>query len=159
MDVVKQIQSGKDQYYYSLESRQARFKGAKFVIDVDQVETSGFHPVICSKEANRILAYLKTKDPKDKVLGSEQPKIVLGLIEKNTPWTFAKVVLIFSHEKDGKVAKGKREMFCRAARGLVSELSYALEVPEEEALLRVKKCLQSAKANVWVYDVLASLFS
>ena len=155
-DIIKQTQSGKDQYYYSLESKQARFRGAKFLIDIDQVETSGFHPAISPKEANRILGYLKTSDPKDRQLGDKQPKVILGLIQENAPMAFSRVVLIFSREKGGKAAKGKREMLDRAAKGLIRELSFALEIPEEEAFLRIKKSLQSSvKVNPWVLDTIS----
>ena len=157
-DIIKETQSGKDQYYYSLESKQPRFRGAKFLIDSDQVETSGFHPAISPKEANQILDYLKTSDPEDRKLGEKQPKVILDLIQKNAPWAFAKVVSIFSREKDGKGAKGKREMLGRAARGLILELSFALEIPEEEGLVRMKKSLKrSARVNPWVLDTISSV--
>ena len=157
-DIIKQTQSGKDQYYYSLESRQARFRKARFLIDTNQVETSGFHPAISSKEANKILNYLETSDPNDRELGHQQPKVVLRLIEENAPWAFSRVILIFSREKDGKGAKGKREMLGRAAKGLVYELSFALEITEEEALLRMKKSLKrNAKVNPWVLDTISSV--
>lgn len=157
-DIIKQTQSGKDQYYYSLESKQPRFRGAKFLIDTNQVETSGFHPAISQKEANQILDYLKTSDPEDCELGERQPKVVLSLIHENTPWAFARVVLIFSREHDGKSAKGKREMLGRAARGLALELSFALEIPEEEGLIRMKKSLKyNGKVNSWVLDTISSI--
>ncbi len=155
-DIIKQTQSGKDQYYYSLESKQPRFRGARFLIDSDQVETSGFHPAISPKEANKILDYLKTKDPSNRELGKEQSGMILGLIRENTPWAFSRVVLIFSLEKDGKAAKGKREMLDRAAKGLIRELSFAFEISEEEALFRMKKSLErSSKVNPWVLDTLS----
>jgi len=158
-DIIKQTESGKDQYYYSLESKQTRFKGARFLIDTDQVESSGFHPAISSKEANQILAYLKTSDPEDRKLGASQPKTVVSLIQENAPWSFARVVLIFSREPGGKAAKGKREMLNRAVRGLALELSFALEIPEEEAIARMKKSLQSsAKANSWALEAVSNIF-
>lgn len=157
-DVVKQTQSGKEQYYYSLESKQTRFRGAKFLIDIDQVKTSGFHPAISQQEANKILDYLETNDPNDRELGITQPKVVLHLIGENTPWTFSRVILIYSREKDGKGAKGKREMLSRAVRGLVNELSFALEIPEEETLVKMKKSLKhSSKVNSWVLDIISSI--
>ena len=157
-DIIKQTQSGKDQYYYSLESKQPRFRRARFLIDSNQVETSGFHPAISPKEANQILNYLKTSDPNDRELGSQQPKVILRLIEENAPWAFGRVVLIFSREKDGKGAKGKREMLGRAAKGLVRELSFALEIPEEEALVKMKKSLKhNTKVNSWVLDTISSV--
>ncbi len=157
-DIVKQTQSGKDQYYYSLESKQPRFRGAKFLIDSEQVETSGFHPAISPKEANRILDYLKKSDPEDRILGDKQPKVILNLIQENAPWSFARVVSIFSREKDGKGAKGKREMLGRAAKGLVLELSFALEIPEEEGLDRMKRSLKrNSKVNPWVLDTISSV--
>ena len=158
VDVIKQTQSVKDKYYYSLESKQPRFRGARFLIDTDQVETSGFHPAISPKEANRILSYLNTSDPEDRQLGDKQPKVILGLIQENAPWSFARVIQIFSRERDGKGAKGKREMLGRAARGLVLELSFALEIPEEEALVKMRKSLQrSAKVNSWALETLSSI--
>lgn len=157
-DIIKQTQSGKDQYYYSLESKEARFRGARFLIDTNQVETSGFHPAISPKEANQILDYLGTSDPNDLKLGEKQPKVILSLIQENSPRAFARVILIFSREKDGKGAKGKREMLGRAARGLLLELSFALEIPEEEALIRMKKSLKrSAKVNPWVLETISSI--
>ena len=157
-DIIKQTQSGKDLYYYSLESKQARFKRARFLIDADQVEISGFHPALSLKEAERILDYLKTSDPKDRKLGAGQPKLVLKLIQENAPWAFGRVVLIFSREKAGQGAKGKREMLTRAAKGLMNELSYALEIPEEEALVRMKKSLQrGATVNPWVLETISNI--
>ncbi len=156
-DVIKQTESGKDQFYYSLESKQTRFKRARFLIDSTQVETSGFHPAISSKEANQILEYLKTRNAEDATLGKEQHKVILNLIEDNAPWSFGKVILIFSREKDGKGAKGKREMLGRAAKGLISELSFALEITEEEALIRMKKSLRRSSVNSWVLDTLSSI--
>ncbi len=157
-DIIKESQSGKDQYYYSLESKQPRFRGAKFLIDSNQVETSGFHPAISQEEAHKILDYLGTSDPDDRKLGDKQPKVILSLIQENAPWSFARVVLIFSREKDGKGAKGKREMLGRAAKGLVLELSFALEIPEEEGLVKLKKSLKrNAKVNPWVLDTISSV--
>ncbi|MBI4372173.1 MAG: hypothetical protein HY585_00410 [Candidatus Omnitrophica bacterium] len=157
-DIIKQTQSGKDQYYYSLESKQPRFRGAKFLIDTNQVQTSGFHPAISPKEANQILDYLKTSDPDDLKLGEKQPKVILSLIQENAPRAFARVVSIFSREKDGKGAKGKREMLGRAARGLLLELSFALEIPEEEALTRMKKSLKSnSRVNPWVLETISGI--
>ena len=157
-DVIKQTQSGKDQFYYSLESKQARFRRVRFLIDINQVKTSGFHPAISTKEAKKILDYLKTNDPNDRELGAKQPKVILSLIEENAPWAFGRVVLIFSREKDGKGAKGKREMLGRAAKGLIRELSFALEIPEEEALFRMKQSLKhGAKVNPWVLDTISTV--
>ena len=159
-DIIKQTQAGKDQYYYSLESKQPRFRGAKFLIDSNQVETSGFHPAISSKEAKRILDYLKTSDPKDRGLGKDQPKEILRLIQENAPWSFARVVLIFSRENDGKGAKGKREMLGRAAKGLLFELSFALEISEEEGLSKMKQSLKrNSRVNPWVIDTISSVLS
>ena len=157
-EVIKQTQSGKEQLFYSLESKQARFRGAKFLIDINQVETSGFHPAISRQEAGKILDYLGTSDPSDRDLGINQPKIVLNLIEENAPWSFARVVLIYSREKDGKGAKGKREMLSRAVKGLVHEVSFALEIEEAEALVRMKKSLKrSSRTNSWVIDTISSI--
>ena len=154
-DIVKQTQSGKGQYYYSLESKQPRFRGARFLIDSDQVEASGFHLAISPKEANNILDYLKTSDPSNRGLGKGQSEMILDLIKKNTPWAFSRVILIFSLEKDGKVAKGKREMLDRAVKGLIRELSFTLEIPEEEALFRMKKSLKRSQVNPWVLDTIS----
>jgi RNA polymerase-interacting CarD/CdnL/TRCF family regulator len=155
-DIIKQTESGGGQYYYSLESKQPRFKRARFLVDSDQVEASGFHLALSPKEANQILDYLKTSDPSNRGLGKEQSEMILGLIKKNTPWAFSRVILIFSLEKDGKAAKGKREMLDRAAKGLIRELSFALEIPEEEAFFRMKKSLKrSKKTNPWVLDTIS----
>ncbi len=155
-DIIKQPQSGKDQFYYSLESKLPNCRGARFLIDSDQVEASGFHLAISPKEANKILGYLKTRDLNNCGLGKEQSEVILGLIRENTPWTFSRVILIFSLEKDGKAAKGKREMLDRAAKGLIRELSFALEIPEEETFSRMKKSLKrSQKTNPWVLDTIS----
>ena len=155
-DIIKEIQSGKGQYYYSLESKQPNCRGARFLIDSDQVEASGFHLAISPKEANKILDYLKTSDLNNCGLGKEQSEVILNLIKKNTPWTFSRVILILSLEKDGKAARGKREMLDRAAKGLIRELSFALEIPEEEAFSRMSKSLRhTQKANPWVLDTIS----
>ena len=84
--------------------------------------------------------------------------MVLKLIQENAPWAFGRVVLIFSREKAGQGAKGKREMLTRAAKGLMNELSYALEIPEEEALVRMKKSLQrGATVNPWVLETISNI--
>ncbi len=156
-EVITQTSAGKSQSYYSLESKQTRFKGVRFLVDVHQVETSGFHPLLTVKEANKIVDYLKTANAKDAQLGVEQPKKILSLIQENNPWSFARVVLIFAREKDGKDAKGRREMLTRAARGLIHELSFSLEVLEEEAVPIIKKSLKSRKANSWVLDAISNV--
>ncbi|MBI1977538.1 MAG: hypothetical protein HYS55_02175 [Candidatus Omnitrophica bacterium] len=155
-DIVKQTEAGKDRYYYSLESKQPRFRGARFLVDSDQVEASGFHPAISQKEAKQILDYLKSSDPINRGLGKKQSETILSLIKKNTPWAFSRVISIFSLEKGGKVAKGKREMLDRAAKGLIRELSFTLEIPEEEAFSRMKKSLKrKQKVNPWVIDTMS----
>src|SRR3989338_1483231 len=153
-EINKQIQSWKEQYYYSLESREARFKRAKFIIDASQINTSGFHLVISREEANKILNYLKTNDLSNENQNiQELSKEVLSLIEKNTPWAFSKVILIYSREKNGQVAKGKREMLLRAVKGLMRELSFVLNLSEREVCQKVKKNLvYRSKANQWVLD-------
>ena len=157
-DVIKQMEAGKEHFFYSLESKQNRFRGARFLIDSTQVETSGFHPAISAQEASKILRYLETTDPEDRELGITQPKVILHLIEQNAPWSFARVVLIYAREKDGKGAKGKREMLSRAARGLVRELSFSLEIPEEEAITKMKKSIKrGSRTNSWVTDTISSI--
>ncbi len=156
-EVIKQMQGGKEQFYYSLESKQTRFKGARFLIDIHQVETSGFHPAISAKEANKIMEFLRCGELDELATGAEQPKVVLSLIEQNNSWAFARVLLIYALEKDGKAAKGKREMLTRAVRGLVNELSYSLEIPEEDAVMKMKKNLRCRKVNSWTLETLSSV--
>jgi len=157
-DILKETQSGKSRYCYELESRQAHLGRSRFLVDTDQVETSGFHPAISRKEANRILNYLKTNDPKDRSLGMKQAQVVLGLIEENTPWAFARAILILARETNGKGAKGKREMLGRAAKGLAFELAFAFAIPNEEGVLLMKKSLkQKAKTNPWALETISNI--
>jgi len=153
-DILTEVRDGKNHYYYSLESKEERFKHTKFLVDAEQVEASGFHPAISERAAGHILNSLKTKRPKTENLEKNQSAEILKLIQENNPRGFTEVVLIFSREKNGKAGKGRREMLLRAVRALVNELSFALHVSREEALQRFKKNLQSHTVNPWVFEAL-----
>lgn len=161
-DIIKKAQDGPAGYCYVLRSQEKMFRETRFVVEAARVETSGFHPTISANEANKILSYLrnppKIRHASEKTQEVDIHKTVMTLIEENAPWAFGKVLSIYSQEKNGKGAKGKREMLSRAAKGLTRELSFALNSTQKEACDLLQKTLaHTAKKNFWVLQTISTI--
>ena len=136
-EIVKQNGIGKEEGYYSLVPKLTNRMGIRFLVSVNDVETSGFHLPISLKEANEILDYLKTSNVK------ASPD---SLVQDNGAWAFAKAVLVFSCDKLQDRNQRKRELLDRAAKGLVRELAFVLEISAKQAASKVQRSLEYASS-------------
>ena len=129
--VIKQNHSGKKGLCYSLVPKVTNKMKMRFVIDVEDIEASGFHTLVSLKEANRILDYLRAGD------GAANPPV------PNETWNLAQAILSFSHDKIEAKDQRKRQMLARSVKGLLGELAFVLKITLKETAARIQKCLGS----------------
>lgn len=128
----------------------------RFVIAAKDLEVSGFHAPVSSKEAEKILNFLKTSKKKVSAANGQQ-KTERSFAEDNTTWALAETILACSKDENQAKDQKKRQTLQRAATGLVKELAFALELSLKEASEAVHKCLKrSSKLNPLVAAALES---
>ena len=153
--IVNRKEGGKETQFYSLVPKIGTQMKVRFLIDAEQVETSGFHSPISSAEANKILDYLKASNVTASTSAEDQNKTFTSFAQSKEAWTFAKAVLFFSHDKSEVREQRKRQMLDRAVKGLVGELSVVLDITAKEAVSKVRKSLErTLKINPSVLVVL-----
>ena len=138
---VREIIKQKKSLYYSIVPKLTNQMKVRFVIAVEDLGTSGFHLLVSSKEANRILKYLKEGDN--------------ALVQDNQTWELAKTILSFSNDELETKDQRNRQTLERSANGLVRELAFVMEITVKEAAARIRKSLGNAsKINPLVLSAL-----
>ncbi len=128
----------------------------RFVIGAKDLQVSGFHAPVSSKEAAKILNFLKTSRAAGTPLDAEK-KAERSFAEDNTTWALAAAILACSHDEAQAKDQKKRQTLQRAVTGLVKELSFAMEVSLKDAAAAVQKNLKrSTKLNPLVLAALES---
>lgn len=139
--LIQRNQSGKKELSYSLVPKIMRELKVRFVIAADQIEASGFHDLLTTEEANRILDYLKAGD------GSAP--------QTHQTWLLAQNILNFSFGKFPPQEQKKRQTLEYSAKGLVGELACVFDISLKEAAEIIKKSLgKIPKSNQSVLAVL-----
>ena len=142
-EVIEQGQSGKKVRCYSLVPQPNNNKmKTRFVIEISQIEVSGFHPLVSLDEANKILDYLKPSSPK-KVTG------------QNQTWELAQAILTFSQDAAAGKDQRKRQMLHQSVKGLLGELAYVMKLNLKDTAAKIQKSLgNSSKVHPLVATAL-----
>ena len=141
--MIQQNQSGKKVPCYSVAPKITNKMRVRFIISVNDIESSGFHGLISTKEANDILDYLKAGDTRT--------------VQTKQTWALAQSILTFAADKLGTKDQRKRKMLEYSVKGLVGELACALKTSLKEASAKVQKSLgQISKMNLLVRTALAN---
>lgn len=99
----------------------------RFEITASEVAVSGFHHVITAKEAQKVLNYLKTGDSSG--------------TQTHQTWLRAQNILAFSEDKTNARDQRKRKLLESSIKGLVGELSCALNLSVKDTVSRIEKSL------------------
>ena len=140
--IIKQNRSGKDVRCYSLVPKIISKMKERFIIAVTGIETSGFHRLISLKEANDILAYLKT-GKSTAAPARVAPKAGSSFFEQNQTWSLAQAVLTFSRDEFAPKDQRKRQMLERSVKGLVGELAFVFKMTLKETVTKLLKSLEN----------------
>lgn len=117
---------------------------SRFTINANDIEESGFHPVVSVLEAHDILKYLATGDIKA-VPQDSAAKAGSSLAYQNKTWGLAQAIV--TYEKSEIKSRMKREVLERSAKGLVRELAIVFHTTVKESAAKVQKSL-SKKSTV-----------
>jgi len=114
---------------------------ARFVVAASDLEVSGFHKVISSRGANKILNYLKAGDGRAEQL--------------DQTWVLARNILSFIKGKPNPRDQRQRQLLEHSVKGLVGELACALQLGLKETATLIKKNLaRTSKRNAPVIAAL-----
>lgn len=144
---INQVVKESKDVSYALVPKMPNKMKLRFVIGAKDLQLSGFHAPVSSKEANKILDYLKTSKTAGTPLDAEK-KAERSFAEDNTTWALAEAILSCSQDEMQAKDQKKRQTLQRAATGLVKELAFALDISLKEAAALVQKNLKrSSKLN------------
>lgn len=117
--VIEHKRAGQKELSYSLVPKTTNKMKVRFIIAANAVESSGFHRVMSSKEAGKILDYLKA--------GDDSPT------QTDQTWMLAQNILSFSADKLNTRDQRKRQLLEHSVKGLVGELACAFKTPLKQA--------------------------
>lgn len=142
--IITQSQSGKKALCYSLVPKTSNKSKMRFIINIDDVEASGFHTLVSLKEAKQILKYLRAGDRNVAFTG------------KNETWDLAQIILSSSHDKIEAKDQRRRQALERSVKGLLGELAFVFNITLKETAARIEKNLgNSLKVHPLVATTLA----
>jgi len=153
-ELMKENHAGKEVLCYSLVPKVATRAKARFIIEGASLRTSGFHPLISTKEANKILDYLAAGKAEAAPPGRDA-KSGHGLVQEHHAWSLAKEILFFCSQDLEAKNKSKRQALERSIKGLVGEFSFVFKITSKEAADKIQKCLRGiAKTNPVILGIL-----
>jgi len=123
---------------YSLVPKMVAKMKSRFVISAADLEVSGFHGLVSTKEANKILLFLKSKNGKDHPEGAAPSNL------QDQTWGLARTLRTLAHDKFEAKDQRKRQALERSARGLVGELSCVFKLTSKKTADRILKHLGHA---------------
>jgi hypothetical protein len=148
--VTRPSASGQEGLSYSLVPKIAAKMKSRFVISASDLEISGFHGLVSTKEANKILNYLKAGN------GKGLPCADPSANPQDQAWGLAQALQTFAHDKFEAKDQRKRQALERSARGLVGELSCVFKLTLKKTADRVLKNLgHASRINPSVLSALA----
>jgi RNA polymerase-interacting CarD/CdnL/TRCF family regulator len=115
----------------------------RYVIPVEHIAASGFHPPITSQEARMILEYLKT-DNRSAVIPHSAHQNFSHFDQQSPTWTLAKEILSSSYDKKGARDQRKRQTLKSSVMGLVRELALVLKISIAETVAKIQVSLGRA---------------
>lgn len=111
-------------------------------VPVGKAEEVGMRPPIGKEEVEDLFELLAKKDIREPANWSRRFKNHQEKLKSGDVYQVAEVVRNLALRDQSKgLSAGEKQMFVKARNVLVSELSFALNVSEEEALSRVEKTL------------------
>ncbi len=111
-------------------------------VPADKAEEVGMRPPIGNEEVQDLFELLGKKDVREPANWSRRFKNHQEKLKSGDVYQVAEVVRNLSLREQAKgLSAGEKSMFVKARSVLVSELSFALDVSEEDALARVEKTL------------------
>jgi len=143
--ILKRPELGGDGWCYWLQPRRQAPVGTSFYIAVTHIQKAGFHPPLSRKEAGEILDYLKKREETEDSSPNARADEIHALCQENTPWAFAKILLLLTEMKEHDFPKEGRKALKSAAQGLTQELAFVLKIPLDRAALRIRECLRCFK--------------
>jgi RNA polymerase-interacting CarD/CdnL/TRCF family regulator len=158
-EIVKQNGSSKGEAsYYALVPKLVSKMGVRFLVATNAVEESGFHSPLVPKEAKEILDYLKEGEETVDAMSGNQNKGARAFAQSDGAWAFAKAILVSSRDKQEDKKQRTYQLVERAAKGLVHELAFVLEITAKQAAEKVKKSLgHGVRVNPSVLAILAHI--
>ena len=112
-------------------------------VPVEKVEDVGMRPPISHEDVEDLLELLAKKDVREPANWSRRFKNHQEKLKSGDVYQVAEVVRNLAlREKSKGLSAGEKNMYTKARKVLVSELSFALEVEEEEAISKVDKQLK-----------------
>jgi CarD family transcriptional regulator len=111
-------------------------------VPVDSIESVGLRDVIDDEEISDVYAVLGKKDVRTPTNWSRRFKNHAEKLKSGDVYQVAEVVRNLAlRDADKGLSAGEKSLFNKARNVLVSELSFALDVSEDEALKRVEAAL------------------
>ena len=111
-------------------------------VPVDKVDEVGMRPPISTEDVEDLFALLAKKDVREPANWSRRFKNHQEKLKSGDVYQVAEVVRNLSlREKTKGLSAGEKTMYTKARNVLVSELSFALDVSEEDAMAQVDKQL------------------
>ena len=111
-------------------------------VPVDKADDVGMRPPIGKEEVEDLFELLGKKDIREPANWSRRFKNHQEKLKSGDVYQVAEVVRNLALRDQAKgLSAGEKSMFVKARSVLVSELSFALDVSEEDALSRVEKTL------------------
>ncbi len=111
-------------------------------VPVDRAEDVGMRPPVTNEDVEDIFALLSQKDVREPSNWSRRFKNHQEKLKSGDVYQVAEVVRNLSLRENNKgLSAGEKSMYNKARKVLVSELSFALEVEEQDAMDQVDNCL------------------
>jgi CarD family transcriptional regulator len=112
-------------------------------VPVDMAEEVGVRPPVSADELEDLVAVLAKPDPRVPSNWSRRFKNHQEKLKSGDVYQVAEVVRNLAlRDQDKGLSAGEKSLFTKARSVLVSELSFALDVPEEDALEKVEATLE-----------------
>ncbi len=111
-------------------------------VPVDKVDEVGMRPPISLEDVEDLFVLLSKKDVREPANWSRRFKNHQEKLKSGDVYQVAEVVRNLAlREKAKGLSAGEKNMYTKARKVLVSELSFALDVPEEVAMNQVEEQL------------------
>jgi CarD family transcriptional regulator len=118
------------------------FGDLTLMVPTENIETVGLRDVISDEEVEEVFAVLRKKDARMPTNWSRRFKNHVEKLKSGEIYQVAEVVRNLSiRDADKGLSAGEKRMLAKAKQILVSELTFALDVDEEEAEKKLQEAL------------------
>lgn len=151
-EITKQVEAGRTALYYSLVPKTVNRMKVRFVVPAAEIKISGFHTPITSREADKILNYLKV----GRIQKTSPAKLESDSAGQDQVWVTANQILSLARGNSEAKDHRRHQTFENSAKGLVGELALVYKIALKEAAEKVIKNLgHISKINPVVLAILA----